>query len=182
MDSTSNKPSHTKSVAKMVVVVIAMFGFGYALVPLYDVFCDVFDLNGKPSNEVAEAPPEVDSTREVKVQFVTTLNSSLAWDFEPEVPMVSLHPGEMKTVMFKVHNRSGRDMVGQAVPSVAPSRAADHFKKTECFCFTQQKLAADEVKDMPVRFYLDPALPGNVHEVTLSYTFFDSGVRAEVSQ
>ncbi len=162
-----------RSTASLLVVVVLMFGFGYALVPLYDVLCDVFDLNGKPSNEVASLPTEIDTTRTLTVEFSTTLNSYLPWKFEAVEPVVTVHPGELKTVAFKVTNLTNRDMVGQAVPSVSPGRAAEHLHKTECFCFSQQVVPAGESRIMPLRFFVDTYLPKNVERLTLSYTFFD---------
>ena len=173
--------STRQAVLKMLLVVVLMFGFGYALVPLYDVLCDVFDINGKTSNEVASYDPAaVDETRTVKVLFTTQLNGYMPWDFKPEVRSVEMHPGELRTVNFRVRNKTPHDMVGQAVPSVVPSRAADHFRKTECFCFTQQPLKAAEEKDMALRFYIDPALPENIQTITLSYTFFDNTQQASL--
>ena len=184
MTPSSPKPPRNAtrySVLKMLVVVVAMFGFGYALVPLYDVMCDVFDINGKTSDEVAEYDPTaVDETRTVKVLFTTQVNGYMPWDFQPEMPSIEVHPGELRTVHFRVRNKTPYDMVGQAIPSVVPNRAADHFRKTECFCFTQQPLKASEEKDMALRFYIDPALPKNIQTVTLSYTFFDNTQQASL--
>ena len=176
MNANAARRTSTKSaVLKMMVVVVLMFGFGYALVPLYDVFCDVFDINGKTSNEVAVHEADaVDESRTVKILFTTQLNGYMPWDFRPEVKSVEVHPGELKTVNFTVKNKTSRDMVGQAVPSVVPNKAADHFRKTDCFCFTRQPLRADEQKDMAVRFYIDPRLPKDIETITLSYTFFDN--------
>ena len=184
MTRTANRTpiANRRAVSKMLVVVVLMFGFGYALVPLYDVLCDVFDINGKTSDEVARHDPSaVDETRTVKVQFTTQLNGYMPWDFQPETRSVEVHPGELRTVNFRVRNKTPHDMVGQAVPSVAPNRAADHFRKTDCFCFTQQPLKAAEEKDMALRFYIDPALPENIETITLSYTFFDNTQQAALS-
>lgn len=168
--------SNGRLVAKLILLTAAMFGFGYALVPLYNVFCEVTGLNGKTgrlSNEQASAF-ERDETREVTVEFVTNVNAGLPWDFAPKVTKVKVHPGVVTAVDFGVVNRSDQNMVGQAVPSVAPQQAARFFSKTECFCFVQQPLAAKEQKNMPVRFVIDPKLPKDIDTVTLSYTFFES--------
>lgn len=169
-----------RSVTSMVIVVALMFGFGYALVPLYNVMCDVFDLNGKTSGEVASAPlpAAIDTSREVTIEFSTTLNGWMPWTFEAVNSAVSIHPGELKTVEFKVSNLTDHDMVGQAVPSVSPGRAADHMHKTECFCFSRQVVKAGESKIMPVRFFVDTRLPKDVKRLTLSYTFFDISKQA----
>lgn len=159
---------------KMAVVVAAMFGFGFALVPLYDALCQVTGLNGKPAAEAAsDVGAMVDRSRTVRVQFVTTVNGGRTWVFRAEDPAVEVHPGELKTVSFYARNLAGADVVGQAVPSVAPWNAARHLRKTECFCFNNQAFAAGEEKHMPVRFVVDPALPADVDTITLSYTFFD---------
>ncbi|MCB1735585.1 MAG: cytochrome c oxidase assembly protein [Gammaproteobacteria bacterium] len=171
--NTEPKLSTARLVARLGLVVVAMFGFGYVMVPIYDVFCDITGLNGKTSDEVATAPVIVDTSRTVTVEFDATLNEYMQWEFAPEVHKVTVHPGELKTVNYRVRNRMDQDVNGQAVPSVAPGQAAEYLKKTECFCFTQQTLKAGEVRDMPVTFFIDPALPDDVHVVSLSYTFFD---------
>jgi len=152
-----------------------MFGFGFALIPLYSVFCVLTGINGKTGRieQSAASQGGVDETRWVTVNFVANVND-VAWDFGPIERQVRVHPGELKKVVFYAENRSGRDMVGQAVPSLSPGEAAKYFKKTECFCFSQQPLKAGERKDMPVRFVIDPDLPKNIRTVTLAYTFFES--------
>lgn len=169
----SAKPSHNKVIGKLLILVFAMFGFGFALVPLYDVFCDVTGLNGKTGGQVAFAEtPLIDQDRLIKVQFIGNLNADMPWEFKPITKTMMLHPGESATVEFYARNTSQHDIIGQAVPSVTPGLAASYFQKTECFCFTEQKLAAGEEKRMPVIFRIDTALPDNIHELTLSYTFF----------
>lgn len=169
------KKAHGLLVGKLATAVIAMFGFGYLMVPIYDVFCDITGLNGKVDNVAASESVLVDTSRMITVEFDATGNEYLPFEFTPEFTKIKVHPGEMKTVYYKVHNASGQDMIGQAVPSIAPSRAAEHMKKTECFCFTQQKFAAGETRDLPVTFYVDTELPKDVSIMTLSYTFFDVG-------
>jgi cytochrome c oxidase assembly protein subunit 11 len=158
-----------------VLVAAGMFGFGFALIPLYDVFCEISGINGKTGRieQSAASQARVDETRWVTVNFVANVNN-LAWDFGPIERQVRVHPGELKKVAFYAANRSGRDMVGQAVPSLSPGVVAKYFKKTECFCFSQQPLKAGERKDMPIHFVIDPDLPKNVRAVTLAYTFFES--------
>lgn len=165
-----------RTVRKLLLATAAMFGFGYALVPLYDVFCDITGLNGKTERITAmqAAGMQVDRNRLVTVEFVTSTEAGLPWEFRPLVNKIQVHPGEEKEVEFVARNISDRAVVGQAVPSVAPGPAARYFQKTECFCFTRQPLAARESKSMPVRFLIDPALPADVSTVTLSYTFFHS--------
>lgn len=160
---------------KLVLVVVAMFGFGFALGPLYDALCRVTGINGKFSGEVADAAAitTVDASRKVKVQFVTTVNGGRPWEFRAEQAEIAVHPGQLTTVNFYMVNTEGRDLVAQAVPNIAPWNAARHMHKTECFCFNNQSFKAGERKEMPVRFVLDPALPADVDTVTLSYTFFE---------
>ncbi|MCC2656641.1 MAG: cytochrome c oxidase assembly protein [Panacagrimonas sp.] len=160
---------------RLVVVVVAMFGFGFALGPIYDALCKVTGINGKTSGMQAnaEALPAIDTSRWVTVQFITTVNGGRPWEFRPEVSEVRVHPGQLSTVSFHAKNTEGRDLVAQAVPNVAPWNAAKHLRKTECFCFNNQMFKAGESKEMPVRFMIDPALPADVDVVTLSYTFFD---------
>jgi cytochrome c oxidase assembly protein subunit 11 len=159
---------------KLFVVSLAMFGFGYALVPLYDVFCDLTGLNGKTGViTVSEADKlTVNTTRLVTVEFDTNVNSQLEWDFQAEQTRMQVHPGQVNEAVFRVTNLTDRQITGQAVPSVAPTKASLYFNKTECFCFTQQVLAPGESKQMPVRFVVDPAMPDTVQMLTLSYTFF----------
>jgi len=170
---TSKNTDNKKVIRNLLFVVVGMFGFGFALVPLYDTFCAVTGLNGK-TDDVAYSGDvmTVDSNRKIKVEFMTTLNENMPWDFKPLQHSVTVHPGQPTKVSFVVRNRTDKDMIGQAIPSVAPGLAAGYFKKTECFCFTEQKLKAGEEKEMPVVFIIDPAIDEDIHEITLSYTFF----------
>ena len=170
----NNKPAtNTKVIAKLLVTVVAMFGFGFALVPLYDVFCNVTGLNGKTGDQVSSfSAAGVDTSREIKVEFLTSLNEYMPWEFKALKDSVKVHPGQPTKVDFVVKNKTNKDMVGQAIPSVAPGIAAKYFQKTECFCFTEQVLRAGEEKVMPVVFVVDPSISEDVREITLSYTFF----------
>ncbi|MEN9728263.1 MAG: cytochrome c oxidase assembly protein subunit, partial [Pseudomonadota bacterium] len=176
MNTQTQQHATSRLVRRLVVVVVAMFGFGYLLVPLYDVFCEVTGLNGK-TGRMSSAQAESmtpDPSRLVTVEFVTNVNSGFQWSFKPLVSRVEVNPGEQMEVMFEVTNRASEASIGQAVPSVAPNEAARYFSKTECFCFTEQKLAAGETRQMPVRFIVDPRLPKNIESLTLGYTFFRS--------
>ncbi len=170
---TDNK-STTRTAGKLFITAIAMFGFGYALVPLYNVFCEVTGLNGKTGMLSAEQAGalQVDPERLVTVEFDTNINGDLPWVFKAQTAKVQVHPGKMTDVMFVVENNSDKPIVGQAIPSVAPGPASVYFNKTECFCFTQQTLAPRERKEMLVRFVVDAALPERISTLTLSYTFF----------
>lgn len=166
----------TRTAKKLALVAIAMFGFGYALVPLYDVLCDITGLNGK-TGEISQAAVEagyIDKNRLVAVQFDTNVNTALPWEFEAKGFSMKVHPGEIAEAVFVVENKADKDIIGQAVPSVAPSQAALFFNKTECFCFTKQTLAAGERKEMVVRFVVGTELPEKIETVTLSYTFFEA--------
>jgi cytochrome c oxidase assembly protein subunit 11 len=166
----------TRTAQKLFFFAIAMFGFGYAMVPLYDVLCEVTGLNGK-TGEISRAVAEtghVDKDRLVTVQFDANVNAALPWNFNAMEYTMKVHPGEISEAIFVVENNSDKDIIGQAVPSVAPSQASLFFNKTECFCFTRQKLIAGERKEMIVRFVVDSELPENIKTVTLSYTFFEA--------
>ena len=173
------RSANRRLISKLMVVVVAMFGFGYLLVPLYNVFCEVTGVNGKTGRlsaaEAAAIP--VDNARLITVEFVTNVNSGFPWAFKPMVSHVEVHPGVETEVMFEATNRSSETAIGQAVPSVAPNEAARFFRKTECFCFTQQSLAAGETRHMPVRFVVNSRLPQNIQTLTLSYTFFRSTIQ-----
>ena len=157
---------------KMIGVAFAAFAFTFALVPLYRIACEkVFGvrLEQGPA-QVAEAGAAV--ARTITVQFDGGVNSKLPWAFEPKQLTMQVRPGEQYEAMYFARNDSDRAIVGSAVPSVAPARASGYFSKTECFCFTAQTLQPGEARDMPIRFIVDPALPDNIHTLTLSYTFF----------
>lgn len=170
---SENVKDNKKVIQNLLFVVLGMFCFGFALVPLYDVFCEYTGLNGKTGVQyVSEEQMQVDPNREIKVEFVANLNAGMPWEFRPKTYSVKVHPGEAARVEYVAKNLTGRDIVGRAVPSVTPGLAASHFHKTECFCFTEQVLKAGEEKTMPVVFIIDPDVDEDVKEVTLSYTFF----------
>jgi cytochrome c oxidase assembly protein subunit 11 len=160
---------------KLVVVAVLMFGFGWALVPLYRKICEVTGINVVTSrNDEAERAArntQVDTSRTVVIEF--DANSQGPWRFRPLVSHVEVHPGELVRVDYDLVNLEPRAMVGQAIPSYAPMQSASHFQKLECFCFKQQSLAANETRRFPVVFFVDPELPRDVKTITLSYTFFE---------
>ncbi len=163
------------SAIKLSLIAVAMFGFGYLLVPLYDVLCDITGLNGKSQNitQQQQANFEVDESRTITVEFVTTLNQGMSWDFEAGTNKMQVHPGKPYQASFFVKNKTNHSIIGQAIPSIAPNVAANHFIKTECFCFNNQLLEAGQSMEMPVVFVINPALPDRIKTVTLSYTYFD---------
>jgi cytochrome c oxidase assembly protein subunit 11 len=174
MENTERATANSRVVRRLLFAAVAMFGFGFALVPLYDVFCDITGLNGKTGRIEMEAAlsQKVDAKRMVTVEFLSSVRSDLAWQFKPVVRRVKVHPGEVTEVNYLARNETGETVAGQAVPSLAPGLAAKYFNKTECFCFTRQTLGPNEEKLMPLRFVVDPELPEEIGTVSLSYTFF----------
>lgn len=174
MDVSDRKHANRRTVKRLGIAALLMFGFGFALVPIYDVFCDITGLNGKTGRIEQEKAltGKVDKDRLVTVEFLGMVNSDLPWEFRPMVRRVKVHPGAVTEVHFYARNKQDQPVSGQAVPSLAPGLAAKYFNKTECFCFTRQTLQAGEGKEMPIRFVVDPALPEEVRTVSLSYTFF----------
>ncbi|PKO50041.1 MAG: cytochrome c oxidase assembly protein [Betaproteobacteria bacterium HGW-Betaproteobacteria-20] len=164
-----------KLVRKLLWLVLGSLLFAFALVPIYDVLCSVTGLNGK-TNNTAEvlSTAKVDNKRWVTVQFTTSVMPGLGWNFYPKQGSVRLHPGQIQTVVFIAKNTTNVPVVGRAVPSVTPGIAATHLKKIECFCFVNQTLKPGEEKEMPLRFFVSPALPEDVSDMTLSYAFFPS--------
>jgi cytochrome c oxidase assembly protein subunit 11 len=155
---------------KLGVVVVVMFGFGFALVPFYDQICRATGLRN-----IAQADPmkntQVDASRNVRVEFDSNLRN-LPWTFRPLETVVSVHPGEVRQVLYEVVNTTDRAVTGQAIPSYSPQNAAQYFRKLDCFCFAKQTLQPGERREMPVVFVLDPAMPDDMPTVSLSYTFF----------
>lgn len=148
------------------------FAFCFAMIPLYRIYCEITGANGKTGRIAMAAAGEIDASREVTVQFVSQVNSSLDWEFRPLKEAVRVHPGAVQEALFVVRNNGLTPVVGKAVPSVAPNDASLYFNKTECFCFTEQLLAPGQSMELPVRFVVDPALPGEITLLTLSYTFY----------
>lgn len=175
------KRENLKMVSKLTIITIGMFGFGYALVPIYRAICEVTGLNilaigereiaGQKGNTPLNT--QVDETRTITVEFDSNVRGP--WDFKPLTRSLEVHPGQLTTVMYEFKNIQNRTMSAQAIPSYAPKQATAHFNKLECFCFTQYTLAPGEQKEWPVAFVIDPKLPKDVKTITLSYTFFEVG-------
>lgn len=164
-----------RTATKLFAVSIAMFGFGYLLVPLYDAFCDLTGLNGRTgviSSTEAEAVV-VDQSRLVAVEFDTNTRE-LPWDFEVLERRVRVHPGDIGTAVFRVRNNSNREIIGRAIPSVTPTQAAVYFDKTQCFCFEEQLVKPGEELEMVVRFVVNTEIPDRIKSLVLSYTFFET--------
>jgi len=173
-----------RMLGKLVVMVAVMFGFGYALVPMYRAICEALGINvltlaeqraqtGSWGKHTVPANTQVDTTRTVTVEFDANVRGP--WDFKPAARSLQVHPGEMMTVMYEFRNKQNRTMAAQAIPSYAPMQAAAHFSKVECFCFNEWTLAPGESRQWPVTFVIDPKLPKDVATITLSYTFFEVG-------
>ena len=173
-----------RMLTKLAFIVVVMFGFGYALVPMYRAICNALGINVLSLSEMLTSPAaagkrerpantQIDYSRTVTVEF--DANARGPWDFKPAVRSLQVHPGEMATVMYEFTNVQNRSMAAQAIPSYAPQQASAHFNKLECFCFNEYLLKPGERKQWPVVFYLDPKLPKDVTTITLSYTFFEVG-------
>ncbi|HKK22266.1 MAG TPA: cytochrome c oxidase assembly protein [Pseudohaliea sp.] len=161
--------------AKLVVAAVVMFSFVFVvMVPLYNVLCDALGINGKTSGQAyTAAPAGIDESREITVQFIARNNDGMPWAFSPGDRVLRVHPGAATSTVFHARNPLPRAMVAQAIPSVSPSRAAEYFHKTECFCFNQQPLDGESTADMPLQFIVDRDLPRDIKTITLSYTLFD---------
>jgi cytochrome c oxidase assembly protein subunit 11 len=160
-------------VVKLIGLALGMFAFGFLLVPLYDVFCDITGIGGKFDLEAAAVEVRTsDDNRTITVEFVASLNEYAPWEFRPAIASMEVKPGEMYDTTFFARNLTDRNIIGQAVPSIAPGQAVKYFQKTECFCFTSQEFDPREGRDMPLQFVVDPDLPEYIDRLTLSYTFF----------
>ena len=158
---------------KLLLMVAAATGFAFALVPFYDLLCEVTGLNGKTGAAVQGAQAsKVDAARWVTVEFTSTVMPGMSWEFRPAQTRMRVHPGETARINYLAKNPTNRAMTGQAVPSVSPGWTAQHFNKIECFCFQRQVLKPGEVKEMPLVFFVSPELPADVQEISLSYTLF----------
>jgi len=180
MSSSHHNQQKTRRLPlSLALVAVLMFGFGFALVPLYDTLCRVLGINGKVElaselPDEAEISEQADS-RHVRVELVTTINEQLDWSFYPLVKTISVAPGKSYTVMFHAKNRSDHAVTVQAIPSVTPTLGAKYLMKTQCFCFQRQTLQAGESVKMPVVFYIDPELPNEYGTLTLAYALFEIG-------
>jgi len=159
---------------KLAAIGVAMFAFGFALVPLYSAFCTLTGFGGKTAGvaSAAQLDARPDPSRTVRVEFVASLPRGAPWVFAPDESHMDVHPGELNVTHFRAENLTARALVAQAVPSIAPGLAARHFRKTECFCFTQQAFEPHESRELKVAFMVASDLPEQIDTLTLSYTFF----------
>lgn len=171
-------PEHNENrtlVRQLLIAAVGSFAFGvFALPPLYDVFCEITGLGGRTNTSAAIAVEAPDLSREIRVEFVTTVNSSAPFAFAADRESMTVHPGKMYFATFTAKNLAKTNKVAQAVPSVAPVSAAEHFTKIECFCFTSQDFVANEERAMPLQFIVNPDLPEYIDTITLQYTFYDT--------
>jgi cytochrome c oxidase assembly protein subunit 11 len=179
MSNPATRQLNGKMLGKLLVIAVLMFGFGYALIPLYKKICEITGVNILTVQDgtmgKAKANTQVDKSRLITVEF--DANAQGPWRFRPTVASLQVHPGEMAQVTYEVVNKQNRKMDAQAIPSYAPMESAQFFTKVECFCFKQQTLGPNEARQMPVTFYIDPKLPKNVKTIVLSYTFFEVGLK-----
>ena len=172
--SQPQSKSNRKLITMLLLGAVGMFGFGFALVPLYDVLCDTLGINGKTQSTASVYKPvTVDKNRTVTIEIVSQVQSDMPWEFKPQMNSMQVHPGELIRTHFVAKNLSAKHIVGQAIPSVSPGQGAAYFNKTECFCFNQQVLAATATADLPLIFYVDPELPDSISTLTLSYTLYN---------
>ena len=195
MDQAQPSPlSHSRLIGRLLLLVAGAFIFAFAMVPLYNVLCEATGFNGKTTSpktilngfgvgglQAANTPTsKVDTSRTVRVEFTGTVMPGLPWEMRPLTLSLEIHPGEMQQVSYLVRNTSNRTIVGQAVPSISPGLAAQHFEKIECFCFSQQTLAPGEAREMPLAFIVKPEVDRNISQITLSYAFFSIDGQREV--
>jgi cytochrome c oxidase assembly protein subunit 11 len=156
---------------RLAVIALGMFGFGFALVPFYNQICAALGVNSLTQRD-SVSNTQVDVSRTVTIEFDSNTHN-LPWRFRPALKQIEVHPGQLATVEYEIVNQRAEPVTGQAVPSYGPQFAGEYFRKLECFCFTQQTLAAGETRRMPVSFVVDPKLPKDVNTITVSYTFFE---------
>lgn len=175
MSDSLSQVSNRSLAARLVLFALAMFAFGFVVLPpLYRVFCEITGFGGRGNDSaivVAEAP---DLSRSVRIEFVSTVNNYAPWRFEPAVASMTVNPGRLYYATFNATNLGNDARIGQAVPSIAPVAASEHFQKIECFCFTSQEFAGNESRALPLQFIVSPDLPEYVDTITLSYTYFES--------
>lgn len=177
--SESREQNNRRLTLRLLGFAAGAFAFGFALVPLYDVICDITGV-GNPKDLLRASNVQAiehDESRLVTVEFVADLPTVGSWEFRPVIAEMKVNPGRLYEIDYVARNLTGRDTVAQAIPNVAPSKATAFFRKTECFCFIPQNFSKDEERVMPVRFVIDPNLPKSIDRVTLSYVFYDNSTR-----
>lgn len=182
-NSSENPISNAALTLRLVAFAMGTFAFGvFVLPPLYYAFCEITGFGGRTNPQAEQVVEAPDETREIRIEFVTNVNEYAPWEFSADVDSMTVNPGRLYFATFTAKNLTGDSKVAQAVPSVAPISASEHFKKIECFCFTSQEFTANEARAMPLQFIVDPELPAHIDTITLQYTFFDTlrvGANAE---
>lgn len=166
---------------RLVGVVAGMFLFAFALIPIYDVFCEVTGINGKTKGQALYKELKIDTKRLITVEFITNVNRGMPWEFKALQKSIQVHPGQLNEVKFYARNKSEKDLIGQSIPSISPGEASLYLAKTECFCFDIQPLSAGVETEMPMRFYIDPDLPEHITRLTLSYRLFNVTDKVKVA-
>jgi cytochrome c oxidase assembly protein subunit 11 len=173
VDNKDRQRANARLVWGMVLAAGVMFGFGFAIAPYYDAICDYVGIGGRVKGASQEQVYQADQNREITVEFVSAVNGTMPLEFHPETTKLKIHPGQYYTVNFYAENTSDKKIMGRAIPSISPAWATAHFKKTECFCFSEQEFQPHEGRHMPVRFVVDPEVQTDITEMALAYTFFD---------
>ena len=169
----ANKEKDTNRIVKqLVLMAVGMFAFGFALIPLYDIFCEVTGFRTQNERDTITQNMQIDKERLITVEFIANNNQNSTWEFRPVISKIQVNPGQIYTVNYFAKNLVNTSVVGTATPDVKPVEMNKHFKKLECFCFTQQEFAGNEGREMPVQFVIDPNVPKHIERMTLSYTFF----------
>jgi cytochrome c oxidase assembly protein subunit 11 len=172
MGKQNKNPDNNRLIGQLLLMAIGMFAFGFALIPLYDIFCEVTGLRTQNVRAEISNNMVIDESRMVTVEFIANAHQGAAWEFQPVVSKMQVYPGQIYTANYFARNLKNSDVVGTATPDIKPVEMNKYFKKLECFCFTQQDFAANEGREMPVQFVIDPDLPEHIERMTLSYTFF----------
>jgi cytochrome c oxidase assembly protein subunit 11 len=182
---SDQKRDNLKMTWALVAIAVGAFGFGWALVPLYRVLCSVTgygDAGKLLEKAKLEANEHPDPNRTVTIEFMASIASAGSWDFHPIKREIQVHPGQLYSINFFAHNMTGHESTANAVPDIAPSQTSAYFHKTECFCFSPQHFALNEQREMPVRFFVDPALPKHIDRITLNYTIYDESSRVSAAR
>ena len=172
MEKRELRSSNRRVVLMGGAAVLLMFGFGFAMVPLYDAFCQITGFGGRSLNNASTTPSRIDTSREITIEFVASVGKHAYMEFRPKVAKMKVHPGEYVQTSFFASNLNKTPITGQAIYNVAPAESSLYFHKTECFCFTSQEFTANETRSLPLQFIVDPDLPDYVDTITLSYTLF----------
>lgn len=174
-DSSEHRISNKALTLRLIALAIGTFAFGvFILPPVYYAFCEITGFGGRTNTQAEHVVENPDETREIRIEFVTSINEYAPWEFSADVDSMTVNPGRMYFATFTAKNLTEDGKVAQAVPSVVPVSATQHFKKIECFCFTSQEFMANEARAMPLQFIVDPELPAHIDTITLQYTFFDT--------